>query len=479
MRMQVGQLDRDPAGHLVQRERLAAPEIAQHQHKPAVVGRYLSEQLVRQVVTHPAARQAQLTEPLRNVQARRIQGVGADPGGLVRHVVAQVEQALELNEAAQPHAAPLSLLAEHPRRLRAFVDKLRAGFGLPGVDQLQERGQLLAARLTGVRGDSPLPDEPVLLMRDQQVRQLAIDSPDLGVLVAGFADLGDPVQQQASGARGTFRPGPRRRALLRFALIGTVRAEGAARRGPSPRQPLRVLAICVPGAPAVQAVRGDPQELVLARSCGAYRNQAGVKLAGLVAAGPRPVQDQTEPRPEQPVERAGVAQQCRRVRPVGRTGRGRYMPDHADPQPAGLFKGGELVSEPCCLGFADPAVVVLGPVAAGHRRIQRGDRQAQIRHSEQAPGLRALEDGTVEPAVQLLEQAGEVTPLGPVRRLRLYIVGLAGGKVRTAGGLGDVVAAGDDHQMLRLQAKERAQPGEECPGPPRTPAGCRFPSGRR
>ena len=42
-RDQVGQLDRNPAGNLVQRERLAAPEIAQHEHEPAVVGRQLPE----------------------------------------------------------------------------------------------------------------------------------------------------------------------------------------------------------------------------------------------------------------------------------------------------------------------------------------------------------------------------------------------------------------------------------------------------
>ena len=58
-----------------------------------------------------------------------------------------------------------------------------------------------------MRRDPPLPDEPVLLVRDQQMLQLGVDPPDLGVLVAGLADLGDPVQQQAGRVRGAFRLG--------------------------------------------------------------------------------------------------------------------------------------------------------------------------------------------------------------------------------------------------------------------------------
>jgi len=38
----------------------------------------------------------------------------------------------------------------------------------------------------------------------------------------------------------------------------------------------------------------------------------------------------------------------------------------------------------------------------------RGDRDVQVRQREQGPGLRALEDGTVQPAVELLEEVGEV-----------------------------------------------------------------------
>ena len=62
-------------------------------------------------------------------------------------------------------------------------------------------------------------------------------------------------------------------------------------------------------APAVQAIRGDPEELVLARSGRGHRNQAGAKLEGLVAARSRTVQQQAEPCPQQPVERVGVTQE--------------------------------------------------------------------------------------------------------------------------------------------------------------------------
>ena len=140
------------------------------------------------------------------------------------------------------------------------------------------------------------------------------------------------------------------------------------------------------------------------------------------------------------------------------------MTDYGYPEPAFLLEGSELPGEPVRLLLANPAVLVVGPVAAGQCRVQRGDRHAQVRHLEQRPGLRALEDSAVETLVELMEQAGVVPPLGPVRRLRLHVVGLAAGEVRTAGGPGDVVQAGNDHQVLRLQAEERAEPGEELQG---------------
>ncbi len=135
------QLDRDPPGQLAQREGLAAAEVAQDEYETAVVGRDLPEQLFHQVVADPRGGAVQLTEPLRDIEARRVQGVCRQPGGLLRHIVPQVEQALELNEAAQPYAAPPGLLPQHTRRLRALVDQFGAGLGLPGVNKLQKGGQ--------------------------------------------------------------------------------------------------------------------------------------------------------------------------------------------------------------------------------------------------------------------------------------------------------------------------------------------------
>src|SRR5690348_16078020 len=127
------------------------------------------------------------------------------------------------------------------------------------------------------------------------------------------------------------------------------------------------------------------------------------------------------------------------------------MTDNGYPQPPGFLKGSELPGEPVRLLRTDPAVVIFWPVAAGQGRVQCGDRHAQVRHLEQRPGLPALEYGTVDTPVELMEQAGVVPPLRPVRRLRLHVVGLAGREVRTAGRPGDVVEAGNDHQVLRLQ----------------------------
>src|SRR5262249_27827687 len=175
------------------------------------------------------------------------------------------------------------------------------------------------------------------------------------------------------------------------ALAVAARRERAARRGPSPRQPRRGRDIPAVAAPAVQAVRGDPEELVLARSGRGHRDQAGAKLEGLAAAGPRAVQQQAEPGPPRPVERVRVTQERLML-----SSRQWSMTDYGYPEPAFLLKRSELPGEPVRLLLANPAVLVLGPVAAGQCRVQRGDRHAQVRNLEQRPGLRALDDGAVQ-----------------------------------------------------------------------------------
>ncbi len=461
-RDEVGQLDRDPPGQLPQREGLAAPEVAQHQDEPAVVGRDLPEQLFHQVIAYARSRAVQRPEPLRDIQVRRVQGIGGQPGGLLLYVVPQVEQALELDEAAQPHTAPRGLLPQQPGRLRALIDQLRAGLGLIGVNKLQEGGQHLPGRLTHVRGHPPLADELVFLVGDQQMRQVPFRAPDLGPLVPRLTRLGDAVKQQAGRARGAHRlQRPGRGIFCRrgFHVIGTIGGEGPAGRVP-PHLQVAGLVVVAAGAPAVESVRGEPEQLMLADSGGGHHQQPGAKLVGLVAARPRAVQQQVEPRCDQLVERLDVAEQ-RWVTFGRRVARYRVVADYADPQPALPLEAGEPLSEPCGLGLADPAVMIFFPVAARYRRVQPGYHDLQVLDRKQRPRLHALERRAVQAPVELLEQAGEVTPLRPVRRLRLDIVRLAVGEVGTRRRRGDVVAAGHDRDAVRLQTEQRAQPGQK------------------
>lgn len=99
-------------------------------------------------------------------------------------------------------------------------------------------------------------------------------------------------------------------------------------------------------------------------------------------------------------------------------------------------------------------------MAVGHGGVEPGDDGVQFGHGEQGPRLVAVEDG-VEPLVELLEEPGEVPPLGPVRRPGRHLVGLAGAEVGPAGGLVDVVAAGDEGDPVRFEAEQRTQSGEE------------------
>lgn len=103
---EVRQLGREAPRDLVQREGLAAAEVAEQQQEAAVVLGDRAHQLVDDVGPHRLVEAAgDLPVPLRQEQPRRVAVVGLQPGGLRGHVVAQVEQALELGEAAHPDAA--------------------------------------------------------------------------------------------------------------------------------------------------------------------------------------------------------------------------------------------------------------------------------------------------------------------------------------------------------------------------------------
>jgi len=221
-------------------------------------------QLPGEVVADRAVGPAELAEPepLRHIQLGRVAPIGVQPPGLLGHVVRQVEQPLELREAAQPQTAPQRFVTEGLGRRRPLVDELGAVLQADGVHEAQERLHLLAGDGAGVGADEELADEAVLGVGDEQVGRVAVHSADLGPFEPGPADLNDPVEQPGgriiglsgltggvlSGlGRGGRRPGPAQQAVRQD--LGPSGDEG--------------IASTTAGPPA-QALWSDLDELVVA-----------------------------------------------------------------------------------------------------------------------------------------------------------------------------------------------------------------------
>lgn len=184
---------------------------------------------------------------------------------------------------------------------------------------------------------------------------------------------------------------------------------------------------------------------------------------GARAAG-RAVQQQMQARCGEPGEGVGVAQSAGAAdRVAGAAAVGERVAQRADAQPALVLVAAHGLGEPGCLVAADEAVLLLLAVAVGDGGVESGDDGAQFGHREEGPGLVAVEDG-VQSLVEAAEQAGVVAPLGPVRRLRCHLVGLAGVEVGRGGGLVHVLCARDDHHALGRQVELGAQGGEEAEG---------------
>ncbi len=493
-RDQVREFGGDAAGELAQREGLAVPEVAEEQQEAPLVGVEQPQHLVDEPVAVLGVEAFHLPVALRQVHARGVARVGAQPLALCGDVAAQVQQALELGEAADAHAPAAGRVAQLAGGRRAVVDEFGLGLGVGGVHEGHEPVDVLRGRGAEQHGHALLADEAGLGPGDEELRQRPVDVTDLGALVAGAAHLGDPGEQYLGGARQGAR--------LRFGLgaagpaggghgagagaghttagiacvpcgAGGLGAEGAVGPVPPDRPAPRLLRPLPDG----HAVPADPQQLVPAGADGAdHRHLAGGGGEDGQRTGVgRAVQQQVQPGSGQPGQHVGVAQRpgtvqrdrARRTGPADTGGGGpggpRRVPYDADPQPALALVGPQGLREPGGLLAPDQPVLVVTPMAVRHGRVQPRDHGVQLGHGEEGPRLIAVEDD-VEPLVQLLEQPGEVPPLGPVRRPGRHLVGLAGAEVGLAGRLVDVLAARDEGDPVRFEPEQRAQPGEEGEG---------------
>src|SRR5690349_3190851 len=96
--MRMGQ--RYAPGQLAQCERLAPAEVAEQQHEPAVRRTDLDEQLFDDIGLDRRGRLERVGEPVWHVGGRWIAMVGGKPVGLPSDEIREVDQALELDEAA-------------------------------------------------------------------------------------------------------------------------------------------------------------------------------------------------------------------------------------------------------------------------------------------------------------------------------------------------------------------------------------------
>ena len=430
----------------------------------------LAEHLLDQVVARRRGRRLQLAEPLRHVEARRVAGSALQPRGLPGDVVAQVEQALELGEAAQPHAAAQRLSRSACGGRRALVDQLGAvGAG----SWLQERVDDLAV-------GSPRARRPATAGRTRP----------RGGDRAGAAGRcrrgGSP--RPGGGPRRPRRPGcsslagadrSARAVAARLRPVGLPGAAGlnvppvAGHGRASAARGLAGSRAAV--APAAQPVRGDAQDLARPGRPRAAPAAGRRASSALVPPGPGPCRSRLS---RGPSSRSSVPA-SRSVRRVGgppdAPGQ-RVVPDHPDPQPAVLLVRGAAARRTRRPAPRRPAVVVLRPVALRPWSSSARRPPPQVRHGEQRPGLRVSKTGRRAP-VELVEQPAEA-PLGPVRRAGVAVPASQRGS-RPGTPPGHVPRCRDDDQPARVEAEQHPQPGEERPAPRRTRAAGRTRSGRR
>ncbi|MEV6981932.1 hypothetical protein AB0M95_11825 [Sphaerisporangium sp. NPDC051017] len=127
-------------------------------------------------------------------------------------MLGQVEQPLELGEAAQAHAEAQRVVADLPGGGRPLVHQLGAVLQPRRVDVPQEGRDVLAGQRPGVGPDELLADETVLGEGDEQVWRVALHLADARPIAARLAHLGDPAEQRAGGVglAGVLAAGVRR-----------------------------------------------------------------------------------------------------------------------------------------------------------------------------------------------------------------------------------------------------------------------------
>ncbi len=313
-RCQMGQLGRYAPGDLPQGEALAPAEVPEDEDETAVVLAEQPQQFVREALMDGAVHADEIAVTLRHVQLRPVARVVHQPGGLVRHEVAEVQQPLELGEAAYPHPAAQRLL---PQGLvhRKVGDDLRVEIGRQGVHVMDEGLHLGQADRSEVGADAQLPNVAVVVVGDQQMRDGAPDLADPGLVVAGPADVGDPLElrQERVGrlvrgagvgiatapGLGDVDRGIRPAAAYR---AGEGRADGVPGAAQPPRRPGPGSAAHRPGravtvGPPGQAVRVDRQQLEPAGSGRRDHRQAGLQRTGDRRGPGRRRAGATRPRP--------------------------------------------------------------------------------------------------------------------------------------------------------------------------------------
>ncbi len=184
------------------------PGVAEHEDEPGLVGGQPFDDLIKCGAGHRGSGAVDPPDALRYVQLGWVVPVGAQPVGLPLDIAAQVQHALVLGHAQQPHPAPLGV-----------IDQLRRGLRPSDVDEVGEQArpeggqvrrpdccgervnrrhvQVAVREFAGDQTDDPLLDDTALGTADEQVGGKfagRLDPRDRRVRVAQPGHLGDVVQ---------------------------------------------------------------------------------------------------------------------------------------------------------------------------------------------------------------------------------------------------------------------------------------------
>ncbi len=206
-------------GKLAEQEGLTPSEVAEHHDEPGAVFAQPGDDALQQVIVSGGVRGV-VEQPvaLGQVQLRRVDRIGGKPLGLARHQWLQVDEALVVDPAAQPHPATPGhrhhLLGGRPTGVHQLRPHRGISRGEVRVHVVHEVPEDLVSDVTVDHPDRPLLGTPA--RQGLGHSQVSLARGHRGAGIPGSGRLQDPVEE---GAFRSGSPPPRRGAVGVLVLI--------------------------------------------------------------------------------------------------------------------------------------------------------------------------------------------------------------------------------------------------------------------